>query len=65
LAEADRQRITTIVALAIVAFWIVTAVVRIWVAWPAASVLDSAMPLVVGWWFVSSSSAKKNGAAAI
>ena len=62
MAEADRQRITTIVALAIVAFWTVTAVVRIWIPWPVASVLDSAMPLVIGWWFVSSSATKKNGA---
>ena len=49
----DRQTVTTLLTVVIVAFWIVTAVVRIWIAWPAAAVLDAAMPLVVGYWFVS------------
>jgi len=57
------QRIITILTAAIVALWTVTAVVRIWQPWPAAAILDSAMPLVIGYWFVTNA-ATKNGKAA-
>jgi hypothetical protein len=56
----DRQEVITFLTMVIVGVWIVTAVVRIWVSWPAAYVLDAAMPLVVGYWFVSNA-VKKNG----
>ena len=59
-----RQQITTLLTVVIVAFWIVSAVIRIWVPFPPGAVLDSAMPLVIGFWFVSTSSSTKNGAAA-
>ena len=58
----NRQQITTLLTVVIVAFWIVTAVLRIWVSFPPGTVLDSAMPLVIGYWFVSASSSTKNGA---
>jgi hypothetical protein len=57
----DRQRVVTILTVVIVVFWMITAVVRIWQPWPAASIVDSAMPLVIGYWFVINAAAKKNG----
>jgi len=56
-----RQQVTTFLTVVIVGLWIVTAVVRIWVTWPEAHVLDAAMPMIVGYWFLSNSTAKKNG----
>lgn len=56
-----QQQVTTLLTIAIVVLWLITAVVRIWVPWSVASVLDSAMPLVIGYWFVSNASPKKNG----
>jgi hypothetical protein len=50
----DRQRVTNILTLIIVCVWIVFAVVRVWVEIPAAVILDSAMPVVIGYWFASS-----------
>lgn len=57
----DRQAITNILTIVIVVVWIITAVVRIWVDWPQAVILDSAMPIVIGYWFASSAMTKKNG----
>lgn len=60
--KLDRQQITNILTIVIVLVWIVTAVVRIWVDWPQAMILDSAMPIVIGYWFASSAmTSKKNG----
>ena len=64
MARLDRQQVTTLLTVVIVAFWIITAVARIWIPFPAAAVLDSAMPLVIGYWFVSNAGTKKNGAPA-
>lgn len=49
----DRQQVTTLLTLVIVGLWVITFVTRIWIDWPPASVLDAAMPLVLGYWFVS------------
>lgn len=57
------QRVTTILTAVIVAAWLVSAIVRIWIDWPPAAVLDSAMPLVVGYYFVAMANATKNGKA--
>jgi hypothetical protein len=54
----SRQSVTTLLTLVMVAFWIITAVVRLFVDWPVAHVLDAAMAPIVGYWFVS---AGKNG----
>ena len=50
--------VATILTVVIVTLWIIGAIVRIWQPWPPAVVLDSAMPLVVGYWFVSNSTKK-------
>lgn len=55
-----RQRVVTILTIAIVVLWVASAIVRLWQPWPAAAILDSAMPLVIGYWFVSSA-LKRNG----
>lgn len=57
----DRAQVTTLLTLAIVVLWIISAVVRIWVSWPPAAVLDAAMPIIVSYWFLSNASVKKNG----
>jgi hypothetical protein len=57
----SRELTVTALTGVIVVLWMVTAVVRIWHPWPEATVVDSAMPCVIGYWFVSN--AKKNGAA--
>jgi hypothetical protein len=57
----NRQQVVTILTAVIVGLWIITAVVRIWISWPEAYVLDAAMPLVIGYWFVSNANGKKNG----
>ena len=49
----SRQSVTTLLTLVMVAFWIITAVVRIWVVWPEAHILDAAMAPIIGYWFVS------------
>lgn len=60
-----RDQVTTLLTLSIVALWAVTAVVRIWLPFPAAYVLDAAMPLVVGYYFATkAANDKKNGVAA-
>lgn len=59
----DRQEVTNILTLLIVGVWIITAVVRIWVDWPQAVILDSAMPIVLAYWFASTA-ARKNGVSA-
>ena len=56
----NRQRITTILTAIIVAVWLVSAVVRIFHPWPEASVIDSAMPMVIGFWFFTGTK-KDNG----
>lgn len=55
----NRQRVVTILTAVIVAMWIVSAVVRLFIAWPEAAILDSAMAPLVGFWFLSN--ARKNG----
>jgi hypothetical protein len=59
--ELNRLTVTTFLTLIVVGLWIVTVIVRIWVDIPAAAVLDSAMPLIIGYWFVSGAAPKKNG----
>ena len=44
----------------VVVVWIITAVIRIWVKWPEAAVLDAAMPLVIGYYFVAQA-VRRNG----
>jgi hypothetical protein len=56
----SRQQVVTLLTLVIVGVWIVTAVVRIWVPWPVANILDAAMPVVIGYYFVSKSANGKN-----
>jgi hypothetical protein len=58
-----RHQVTTFLTLVIVGLWIVTAVTRIWIDWPAANVLDALMPVVCGFYFLSKS-AEKNEVAA-
>jgi len=57
----SRELTVTALTGVIVVLWMVTAVVRIWHPWPEAAVMDSAMPCVVGYWFVSGT-VKRNGA---
>jgi hypothetical protein len=45
-----------------VGFWIITAVVRLWMPWPEAHILDAAMAPIIGYWFLANS--KKNGTTA-
>ena len=61
-----QQSHVTVISLIIVGLWTVTAVVRIWVEWPAATVIDNLMPLVGAFWFAvtAANGKKKNGAAA-
>lgn len=59
----DRYVVTTLLTVVITAVWIISAVVRIWIEWPEAAILDSAMPVIVGYWFVTSA-IKRNGATA-
>ena len=59
--DDKRQRTVTILTLLFVVLWVISAVVRIFHAWPEASVLDSAMPFIVGFWFYTGTQAKKNG----
>jgi hypothetical protein len=58
--KLDRQQVTTLLTLFLVALWTITAVVRLWVPWPVAHVLDAAMPVLIGYWFLVN--AGKNGA---
>lgn len=59
----DTKTVVTILTLVMVTLWVISAVVRIWVAWPEARVLDAIMPIIIGYWFLSNSS-KKNGVTA-
>jgi hypothetical protein len=59
--KLDRQQMVNLLTVVIVAAWIATAVVRIWKPWPEAAILDSAMPLLIGWWFAATAAAKRNG----
>jgi len=61
-AMTMKDKMITILTLIIVLLWVISAVVRIFQPWPIAGVLDSAMPLVIGYWFVNASSSKKNEA---
>jgi len=60
----NRQQIVTILTLFVCGLWTISAVVRIFHSWPEAYVLDAAMPLVIGYWFVSNAAngKKTNGA---
>lgn len=60
-AKYDRQQVTNFLTLLIVGVWIIFSIIRIWVDIPQAAVLDTAMPLVIGYWFTSSAITKKNG----
>ena len=60
----NQQQVTTWLTLVITGLWVISAVARIWVEFPAGYVLDAAMPMIVGFWFVSNSATKKNGASA-
>ena len=62
----NRQQVVTVLTLFVCALWTITAVVRIFHSWPAAYVLDAAMPLVIGYWFVTNATngKAKNGATA-
>jgi hypothetical protein len=60
-AAMDRQQVTTVLTVVLVGMWIITAVARIWISWPEAHVLDSVMPSLVGYWFLTK---VKNGAVA-
>ena len=59
MLSLNRQQVTTLLTLFLVVLWVITAIVRIWVPFPAAYILDGAMPLVVGYWFASKNG--KNG----
>lgn len=56
-----KQQVINILTGIIVGFWIISAIVRLWIEWPEAAVLDSLMAPTIGYWFLSKS---KNGAAA-
>lgn len=58
ILDLTKQQVTTMLTLFICALWTVTAVVRLWVPFPAAYVLDAAMPVVVGFWFLSKNGTK-------
>jgi len=53
-----RQQVVTALTLVIVGFWLISAVVRLFIEWPGAAVLDSVMPAVVGYWFASGAAKK-------
>jgi hypothetical protein len=63
VTRMSRDLIVTALTGVIVGLWLVSAVVRIWHPWPEASVLDSAMPLVIGYYFISKPT-KRNGSVA-
>lgn len=54
-------QVTNILTLIIVAAWIISSVVRRWVSWPEAAILDAAMPVVISYWFAAKAMTKKNG----
>jgi hypothetical protein len=60
MLDLNRQQITTLLTLFICLVWVATAVARIWLPFPAAYILDAAMPVVIGFYFVTA--ATKNGA---
>jgi hypothetical protein len=57
---ATRDNLIAILTGVLVVAWICSAVVRIWVPWPEAAVLDGAMPLVIGFFFVHGGLKKGN-----
>jgi hypothetical protein len=58
----SRQQITNLLTAVIVGAWVIFAITRIWVDIPQAIILDNAMPIVIGYWFVSSAlTVRKNG----
>jgi len=59
-----RQQVTTALTLFVCVLWTITAIVRIWLPFPAGYVLDAAMPLVIGYYFVAKAANGKNGAPA-
>ena len=59
MIRLEREQVVNLLTLLIVIAWIATAVVRIWVDWPEATVLDAAMPLVISYYFISN--ARRNG----
>jgi hypothetical protein len=60
MPKLDRAQVTNLLTLIIVAVWIATAVVRMFRPWPEAAIIDSAMPLVIGYWFASTAAGKRN-----
>jgi hypothetical protein len=56
MLNMTRQQVTTLLTLFVCGLWFITAIVRIWLPFPSAYILDAAMPLVIGYYFVS-----KNG----
>jgi uncharacterized MnhB-related membrane protein len=54
---SKKEQVVTLLTLIVVVLWVISAIVRIWQPWPIAGVLDSAMPLVIGYWFVAKGAA--------
>jgi hypothetical protein len=62
ILDMTKQQVTTLLTLFVCVVWVITAMARIWVPFPAAYVLDAAMPLVIGFYFISKNGTKTNGA---
>lgn len=59
--QPNRDAVVTILTGVLVLLWVASMVARIWVDLPQATVLDAAMPILIGFWF-STQATKKNGA---
>ena len=62
--ELTRQQVITLLTLFVCVVWVITAVVRIWLPFPAAYLLDAAMPVVLGYYFLTKAANGKNGVVA-
>jgi hypothetical protein len=62
ILDLTKGQVTTLLTLFVATLWAITAVARIWVPFPAAYVLDAAMPVIVAYYFISKNGYKANGA---
>jgi hypothetical protein len=59
--QPSRETVVTILTGVVVVLWLAVTIARIWVEIPQATILDAAMPLVIGFWFSSQAMKPGNG----
>jgi hypothetical protein len=62
ILDMTKQQVTTMLTLFVCGLWVITAAVRLWMPFPAAYILDAAMPVVIGFYFLSKNGTKTEGA---